>query len=425
MSFNENFLHYVWKLKLFDFKDLTTTQNEKIAIIAFGLHNMDAGPDFQNAKIDIGGLQWVGNVEIHLKSSDWYKHQHQKSYDNVILHVVYEHDMPIHRTDGSSIPTLELKGRISDKILQGYQNFVNNPRVIPCEGQLKTVSNLAIHSTLSRVLVERLERKVGLVERVLKQTQGSWDDAFYILMARNFGFKVNATPFELLAQSLPQIILAKYKHNPLQIASLLFGQAGFLEQKMEDDYPLLLQKEYQFLRKKHQLSPIDVSLWKFMRTRPQNFPTLRLAQFASLIEQSNHLFSKVVEAQDAKQIKMMFEGIHIQEYWKTHYRFHQLSSKNNLGIMGNSSIENLIINTVSPVLFAYGKSISNEDLVNKSLELLEMLPAEKNKITTLFQSCGMVVKTAFQSQAILQLKENYCESKKCLDCGIGLSILKR
>ncbi|MDB4904736.1 MAG: hypothetical protein JWQ63_4017 [Mucilaginibacter sp.] len=426
MLFTEDFLHYVWKFRLFDRADLQTNDGEELEIFSAGIHNSDAGPDFQNARIRIGDTVWAGNVELHISSSDWQKHGHtsDNAYDNVILHVVYRDDQPLILPNGRRVPTLDLQNRIPDDLYNRYHKLIfGNQAIIPCEASIGAVDSLTMHNWLTRVLVERLEKRSEAVITALNLNRGDWEETFYQFLAANFGFKTNALPFELLAKSLPQITLAKHKNNPLQIEALIFGQAGFLTDNVKDEYPLKLKKEYEFLRKKYQLNPIENHLWKFMRLRPQNFPTLRLAQFAALVVQSNHLFSKLLEIKDVKGLRNLFTEIKINPYWENHYRFdaESVPSAKNLG---QASIDILLLNTLALFLFSYGKYNQLQHYINRGLQLLEYLPNENNKITADFSTLGVKIKNAFESQALLELKNNYCNNKKCLHCGVGNKILK-
>lgn len=426
MVFNEDFLHYVWKFKLFDFKDLTTTDGQAVEVISVGMHNLNAGPDFSNSRIRIGDTIWAGNTEIHLAASDWEKHNHtaDTAYDNVILHIVYRSDKPIQAPDGRLLPTLELRNRIPADLYIRYHQLmlVNERRIIPCQATLKTVNSINLHNWLTRTLVERLDKKASVVIDALKTNQGDWETTFYQFLAANFGFSINALPFELLAKSLPQNVLAKHKNNPLQVEALIFGQAGFLDEDYQDEYPQRLKNEYSFLQKKYQLNPIEKHLWKFMRLRPQNFPTIRLAQFASLIIQSQHLFSKILEFEDIKVVRELFNNITVNQYWETHYRFDQ-ESKPTTKNFGKASVDLLLINTVALFLFAYGRHYKQEQYTDRSLALLESLPLERNHVVGDFEEMGIKVKSAFESQALLELKNSYCNHKKCLQCGVGNHIL--
>jgi hypothetical protein len=426
MLFTEDFLHYIWKFRLFEKADLQSTDGESIQIYSAGLHNTDSGPDFQNARIRIGDTTWAGNVELHISSSDWHKHNHTHdgAYKNVILHVVYRDDDPITLPDGRKLPTLELQSRISEELYNRYHALIfGNQTIIPCEASISSVDEFAMRTWLTRVLVERLEKRSKVVIETLELNRGDWEETFYQFLAANFGFKTNALPFELLAKSMPQHILAKHKNNPMQIEALIFGQAGFLEGEMQDEYPNKLKEEYNFLRKKYKLTPIENHLWKFMRLRPQNFPTIRLAQFAALIARSNHLFSKVLDIRDVKALRDLFTDIPVNPYWEEHYRF-DVSSKPTSKSLGAASVDVLLLNTMALFLFSYGKHLQMEHFINRSLKLLESLPAEKNNIIDDFETLGVKVNTAFESQGLLELRNNYCNFKKCLQCGIGNKILR-
>ncbi|MFD2871035.1 DUF2851 family protein [Mucilaginibacter ximonensis] len=427
MLLTEDLLHYIWKFRLFDRADLRTTTGEAIEVHSAGLHNTDSGPDFSNARIKIGDTIWAGNVELHLSSSDWKKHNHttDNAYDNVILHVVYRDDEPVSDTRGRIIPTLELNSRISDNLYNRYHQLIYGKQtIIPCENSIGQLDDFTLKTWFTRILIERLEKKSEAVIKALELNRGDWEETFYQFMAANFGFKVNAVPFELLAKLLPQNILAKHKNNPLQIEALIFGQAGFLSDDLQDEYPRKLKTEYDFLQKKFSLTAVDNHLWKFMRMRPLNFPTVRLAQFAALVVNSNHLFSKVLDIKDVKILQKLFTDIKVNEYWDNHYQFDKLSkpaSKN----MGQSSANLLLLNTLSLFLFSYGKYNQQQYFIDRSLKLLESLPGEQNNIIADFDSLGVKAGSAFESQALLELKNYYCNYKKCLQCSVGNKILKQ
>lgn len=426
MNFSEDFLHYVWQFRSFDHHKLKTADGEELKILHQGFLNKNAGPDFNNAKIIIGETLWAGNVEIHIKSSDWLNHNHQvdKSYDNVILHVVFENDIEIKRIDGSILPVLVLKDRIARDLIEKYETLFLTLTDFPCIAQIGTVDQIHIDSFLSRTLIERFEQKTELVIATLHELNGNWDETFYRFMARNFGFKVNALPFELLAKTVPQQIYGRHKNNPLQIEALVFGSAGFLNDQFEDDYPSSLKREFQFLQKKYAIKPLEVSIWKFMRMRPQNFPTIRLAQFAALIIKANHLFSKMMEISNVAELQLLLNDLPVHHYWKTHYHFKKPAD--GVGIqIGKTSANNILLNTVALFLFAYGKHTGTQLYISRAVKLLENLPAEQNAITDKFTSAGVVMDNAFASQGILQLKKHYCDQKKCLFCGIGIKILKQ
>ena len=322
----EEFLQFIWKYRLYNKAELQSTHNENIEIINEGLHNCDSGPDFFNAKIKIRDTVWAGNVEVHINSSDWYVHKHHqdKAYDNVILQVVYNHDKEVCRTNGQLIPTLELK--FDQKLLSNYDSLISQETWVPCQKEIDRVDSFTMQNWLEKLTIEMLEDKSIRIKELLAQTNNSWQEAFYIQVARNFGFKLNADPFEQLAKSLPLKTLAKHKSNLFQIEALLFGQAGFLTEELGDDYYLHLKKEYDYLRKKFKLRALEKHLWKFLRSRPGNFPSIRIAQFATLVYNSTALFSKVLETKTMKEFDALFK-VNPSEYWNTHYQFNKESVK--------------------------------------------------------------------------------------------------
>ena len=424
MQLREDFLHYVWRFKQFDFQDLKTTSGESIEVFQFGDYNTDGGPDFTNARIQIDETIWAGNVEIHIKASDWLKHEHSKNsaYNNVILHVVFEADTIINNSVGQPIPTLELNGRIPLKLKNTYLKLLHEKAWTPCANQVEIVSDLTKTIWLDRLLIERLEQKTTIIAEALARNNNDWETTFYQMIARSFGLKINIEPFERLAQTIPLITLAKHKNSLFQLEALLFGQSGLLDSDFKEDYPNQLKKEYQFLSYKHNLSPISKTMWQFLRLRPPSFPTVRIAQFAALVHQSSHLFSKVLEAKDIKGLEALFE-VQISDYWQTHYVFDKESKKRKKSL-GKSTVQLIIINTIIPALFLYGQSKSEEKYKDRALKLLEQLPAEKNKVIDNWQSLGFEAKSAYQTQSLLQLKKHYCDKQRCLNCSIGNAIMK-
>ncbi|MFP4022890.1 MAG: DUF2851 family protein [Thiohalospira sp.] len=418
----EEFLHYLWKYKLFNTNNLQTQANEKVEVINPGLQNNDSGPDFFNAKIKIGDTIWAGNVEIHQKSSDWYHHQHHKdkAYDSVILQVVDKHDKDVFLTNNAVVPTLEVE---YDAVLyKNYEKLINSESWIACEKDIDTVDNFLIKKWMEALTIERLEEKALRIKQQLKKSKNNWEETFYCQLARNFGFKLNAEPFELMARSLPLKVLAKHKNNLIQIEALLFGQAGFLNEEACDDYFLKLKNEYHFLKGKFNLKPIENHLWKFLRSRPGNFPTIRLAQFAMLIYQSKSLFSKMMEEADMQKIRKMLQA-KPSEYWDNHYHFNK-KSINKPKPLGQSAIQILLINTVVPFLFVYGKHTGNADLPERALNLLSTVKPENNSIISKWKKLGIKPENAFETQALIQLKNKYCTFKECLNCQIGNHIIK-
>lgn len=418
----ERLLQFIWQFQYFNKSELTTTTGEPVQIIFPGQYNTNQGPDFSDAKIKIGKTTWAGTAELHIKTSDWKKHNHQgdKNYDNVILHVVWEEDTAPDEV-AYNIPVLELKNRVSKILLQRYEELMNSSSFIPCEKSIHSVRDITWKSWKDRLLAERLMRKAKTAETFLQQTNYHWEETFWWMLARNFGMKVNADAFEAMARSIPVNVLAKHKSQIHQLEALLFGQAGLLDGKFAEDYPKLLQREYKFLKEKYKLKPIHQPV-HFLRMRPGNFPTIRLAQLAALISESAHLFSKIKEAKTVKELSNWFD-VTANDYWHYHYRFDETAAfkKKKLGA---AMIDNIIINTIAPVLFAYGSYHDEQKYKEKALKWLEQTAAESNSITKGFQQLGIENKNAFDSQALIELKNEYCNKKRCLDCGVGNAILK-
>jgi hypothetical protein len=420
----EEFLHYIWQYRLFD-KSLETIAGQEIFVVHPGFKNNDAGPDFFQSRIKIGDTLWAGNVEIHNKASDWYVHQHQNdaAYSNIILHVVYENDQQVFDRNGQPVATLELNGKFSSRIFNRYQAFLYNKSWIPCNTDVSTVDTLIWQSWLERLVVERIERKSSEIKRLLKINLNDWEETFYQVLAGSFGFKVNEQPFLLLAKSLPLSVLGKHKDNLFQLEALFFGQAGLLQNDFPDEYPQLLNKEYDFLRKKFSLSPIQSHLWKFLRLRPSNFPTIRISQFAALIHQSQNLFSKILSCKTSDEVVSMFE-LKASDYWETHYVFGKPAPKKTKRF-GDSATQTMIINTVVHFLFLFGNEKGNIYSKDRAIEFLTYLPPEDNNITLGFEKLGIKAQNAFESQALIELKNKYCALKKCLHCRVGLSLLRK
>ena len=421
---NEAFLQHIWKHRLFTSQDLRTITGEPVLIINPGRHNTDAGPDFFNARLKIGEQEWAGNVEIHVKSSLWNVHKHNvdAAYNNIILHVVYEHDKEIKTPVQGVIPTMELKGLIDTALLDKYQNLEASMQPIACANKLSGIEGITIDLWLERLLVERLEKKSDRIHTFIAGFTNNIEEGFYVQLARNFGFSVNADPFELLAKSLPLVVLAKHKQSLFQIEALLFGQAGMLEDEIQDDYFLKLKSEYNFLKTKYSLKPIEKHLWKFFRLRPANFPTIRISQFAGLIYKSNKLLSQIIDDPTFEHIYNLFD-IEAADYWKNHYTFGKPSVES-VKHLGKSAIENIIINTITPFLFTYGRERANEILCDKALLLLEKVSAERNTIINQWQALKMPVNNAANTQSLIHLYNEYCRPKKCLSCNIGIKLLR-
>jgi len=418
----EKLLQFIWQFQYFNKSGLATTDGIPLQIIIAGQYNMNQGPDFLNAKIKIDDTIWAGSVEVHINSSDWAKHHHDhdKNYDNVILHVVWEHDKLM---EGKSqrFPILELKSCVSKILLARYESLMNANSFIPCEKMINEVKSITWHSWKDRLLAERLSRKSMMASVMLQKNKQHWEETFWWLLARNFGTKVNADAFEAIAISLPVTILAKHKSQIHQLEALLLGQAGLLNEKFNDEYPLLLQKEYQFLKEKYSLKPIKLPV-HFLRMRPGNFPTIRLAQLAALIKESAHLFSRIKEAETVVDVKKMFD-VTANDYWLYHYKFDKAAAYRKKDL-GSSMIDNIIINTICPLIFAYGIYYKDEKQKAKAMKWLEKLSPVNNAITNGFVKLGIENKNAFDSQALIELKNEYCNKKFCLSCSVGNAILK-
>ena len=416
----ERLLQYIWQFQYFNKSELATAEGEALQIIHQGNYNTDQGPDFSAATIKIGDTTWAGSIELHLNSSDWKNHKHtgDDNYKNVVLHVVWQHDTP----DALPFSTLILQDKVSKFLLVKYDELLNANSFIPCEKMIHQVNELTWVSWKERLLVERLQHKSAITFNFLKKNNNHWEETFWWMVAKNFGIKVNSDAFEKIAQSISINILAKHKNQIHQLEALLFGQAGLLNSNFSEDYPRLLQKEYQFLKAKYQLQKIEAPLF-FLRMRPANFPSLRLAQLAMLVHGSLHLFTAVKESKTIADLKALL-NVTANDYWHYHYMFEEKSAfkKKNLG---TQMIDNILINTVIPVLFAYGQYHKENSYKDKALQWLLELNAEKNNVTNGFVALGIENKNAFDSQSLIQLKNDYCNKKRCLDCAVGNALLKK
>ena len=421
----EEFLWYLWKFKLFN-TNLRLKSGEKITILRTGTQNSDSGPDFFNALIKIGETTWAGNVEMHVKSSEWYKHGHHKerTYDNVILHVVYEYDKDVFGKSGEPLPVLEAKNNFDIGILKRYEDYIKSLRKIPCERDIDKADYFTVLNWLERLTFERLERKAGEIIRVSKILKYDFYEIFYQKVARYFGLKANSDAFELLAKSLPLKILSIHNENLMQLEALLFGQAGLLSSEYRDSYPVMLLKEYTFLASKYGLTPVDKHIWRFMRMRPANFPTVRISQFANLIYRSSGLLHKIFNEENLANLKTFF-SVKASDYWEDHYRFDVRAGNKRAKVFGITSIDILLINAVVPFVFAYGTIESKPLLKERAAGWLGEIKAENNTYTRLYSSFGINAESAMHSQALLQLKTEYCDRRRCLECAIGHYLLTR
>lgn len=420
---NEDFLHYVWKYKLFSTNDLKTTSKENIQILKAGLHNKNAGPDFLNSKLKIANQIWAGNVEIHIKSSDWYLHKHETdaNYDAVILHVVWENDASIFMKNNTPIPTLVLKDIVDSSVLNNYRNLLLTPTSwIPCKNSIASIDDFTFSNWKERLFFERLERKSEEINTLLKEANNNFEAVLFQLLAKNFGLKVNGDAFLRLAQSVDFSIIQKVCFNEHQFYALLFGQAGFLEEDVEEEYHQQLKLEYAFLKHKYKLETISKNNFSFFRMRPTNFPTIRIAQLGSLFSKHQNLFSKLIQIEKIEGFYKLF-SVEINDFWKTHYNFDK-KSKASTKKLTKSFIDLLIINSIIPLKFLYLKS-RGELEINKLIDVLQLIKPEKNNIISKFSDIGIKSKSSFDTQSLLELKNNYCTEKRCLECAIGVKVL--
>jgi len=421
----EDFLHYIWKHKKFNFLNLTTTSNQALEIQNVGQHNLNSGPDFFNARLKIDNQLWAGNVEIHLKSSDWFLHNHEKdnNYDNVILHVVWDDDTEIFRKDNTIIPTLELKSYVNSQALNNYKNLLNKKSTwINCEKNIDTVDNFLVSNWLERLYFERLERKSIDLIKLLESSKNNWEEVLFKTLAKNFGLKVNGDSFLSIAESFDFKVLLKQRSKILSLEGLLFGQADLLKKDIQDSYFLQLQQEYEFLKRKYKLSNQNIVPLKFFRLRPDNFPTIRLSQLVNLYAKHQNVFSEIINADTLEDFYAIF-SVKATKYWDKHYTFGKESNKRSKKL-SKSFIDLLLINSIIPLVFTYFKT-QGKSKDEKIINLIQNLKSEKNSIINKFQDLKIISLTALHSQALIQLKTTYCDNNKCLQCAIGSALLNR
>ena len=420
----EDFLHHVWQFKKFDIANLKTTKGESIQILNSGQYLQLAGPDFFNAQLIIGNQKWAGNVEIHLKSSDWYVHNHEKdsNYDSVILHVVWEYDMPIFRKDNSEIPTLELKEYVALSDLHKYQSLVSQKSWIYCENEIQNVDEFIFKNWQERLFFERLERKSQLIFDLAEASNHDWEAVLFCLLAKNFGLNTNGEMFYKVAKSIPFSVVRKESYSLESLEALLLGQANLLSHDFQDSSAKQLQKSYAYLTQKYQLHEKVAGTVEFFKHRPDNFPTIRLAQLANLYFHRKNLFSLVMNSNSVNELYQVF-NVGVSHYWQTHYSFDKESSKK-IKKLSKSFIDLLVINAIIPLRFAYARS-QQKEITQELIDLAITIPSEQNVIIEKFELFGIRSKNVYESQALLQLKKNYCDYKKCLDCAIGHFILKK
>lgn len=412
---------------------LQTTDGRIVEVIDPGLHNRNSGPDFFNAKVKIGGTQWVGNVEIHDRSSHWYQHGHDRdaNYNNVVLHVVGEADRDVQTSEGHFVPQMCLK--VPQTVIENYEELLRTDSYPPCYRIIPNLTRLAVHSWMAALQTERLEQKTIAISQRAQQANGSWEQAFFITLARNYGFGINGDAFEEWARHIPLQAVGKHRDDLFQIEAIFFGQAGLLELEavperyqqaaLNEGYFARLRNEYKYLSHKFSLQPMDWHRWRFLRLRPQNFPHIRLAQLANLYYQRRAGLSQLIDCRDMGSMADCLRT-QVTPYWETHYTFGSESVRNAKHLSPNS-ISLLIINTCVPMLFAYGRHTLREELCDRAFDFLEQLKAEKNHIIRMWQECGLQVQTAGDSQALIQLKREYCDRRDCLRCRIGYEYLKK
>lgn len=418
----EDFLHYIWKHKAFGSSRIKTTKNEAISIKQLGQHNRNSGPDFFNAQLAIGEQLWAGNVEIHIKSSDWYVHNHEvdAAYDNVILHVVWEHDTEIFRKDNSEIPTLEIKNYVDKSLIHTYQKLMSSRSWINCENDFHQVDDFLINHWLEVLYIERLERKSKGIQHLLKTSNNDWESVLFKMLTKNFGLKVNGDSFLSLANSFNFSIVRKLQNDVLDLEALFFGQANLLSDDVQETYYLNLKKRYQFLRHKFNIDSQGVLPLQFFRLRPPNFPTIRLSQLATLYSRNTNIFSEVIAINSREDAYKIF-NIETSDFWKSHYTFSK-KSKESKKALTPSFIDLLIINTIIPLKFSYSKS-QGKSIDDALFNLIRELKVENNSIVTKFLDLKLIEKNALTSQGLIQLKQEYCDKNKCLQCAIGNSLI--
>lgn len=420
----EDFLHFLWQYKLFNALGLTSVTGEIIEVVNSGVYNTNSGPDFLNAQLKIDNQLWIGNIEIHIKSSDWYVHHHENdtNYDAVILHVVWQHDADVFMKNNHALPTLELQNFVKKEVLVNYQKlFTKEQRWISCEKQITAIDSFLLNNWLERLYFERLEQKSVFVKDLLEKSNNNYEAVLFQLLAKNFGLKVNGDAFLQLAQSINFSILRKASSNEKQLSALLFGQAGFLEETTEVVYQNELAKEYNYLKHKFKLSSLHKNRFQFFRMRPNNFPTIRIAQLVALYYKHHQLFSQVLEVKNLKDFYMLF-SVEVHDFWKTHYTFESASKKSSKKLT-KQFINLLVVNTIIPLKFVYQQERSKV-IEDELLQVMQQLKPEKNSIISKFSELKIKAKNAFETQALLELKNNYCSNKSCLQCAIGNSLLR-
>ena len=430
----EKLLHYVWKHKMWPAGEMMTTDGRVVEVIDTGLYNRrDQGPDFFNAKVRIGGTLWVGNVELHLRSSDWYLHHHDRdaAYNNVVLHVVSEADADVLTEDGHYLPQLLLQ--VPQQVRENYEALLSTDHYPPCYQVIPSLPQLMKHAWLAALQTERLEQKTQAIAQRAERLNGSWEDAYFVTLGRNYGFGINGEAFEQWAQGVPLGAVGKHRDDLFQVEAIFMGQAGLLQieavperyqaDALNEGYFVKLRNEYQYLAHKFSMEPMNFSIWRFLRLRPQNFPHIRIAQLANLYYERRAGLSVLLECKTVEQLRELLQT-HVTPYWETHYTFGAESARNSKKL-SVSSLNLLIINTAIPMLFAVGRHRQKEELCDRAFDLLEQLKAEQNHIIRMWAECGLEARSAGDSQALIQLKKEYCDRKDCLRCRFGYEYLKK
>ncbi len=421
----EDLVSYLWQNQLFT-SPLITSDGEVVTVQQPGWLNEDAGPDFSNARIRIGQTTWAGNIELHVNASDWYNHGHDSddAYESVILHVVVNNDAQIKRRSGEAVPTVSIRNCYNHKLEERYRQFLQSRNWIACGGQVKWVKPIIVSNWLERLAIERFEQRAERIHAYLHETKYNWEQVYFQLLCRSFGFKVNADPFEMLGKQVPLNVIQRNSKSLQDIEAILFGQAGFLEKKIYSSYHEKLRLAYQGVRSKYRLIPLQEHIWKFMRLRPSNFPTVRIAQLASLLWKNKHLLRPVLEADSMDNIRVLY-NVKASDYWITHYHFDKAQKRAvKEKRLGKTAVDLIMINTVIPFLFVYGKFLNKSVFQEKALDWLMQLPAEKNSISNKYLELGYPLEHAMHSQALIQMRNNYCSKKRCLKCNIGHALLQ-
>ena len=421
---NENFLHFIWKFQLFDFSDLKDTNQVDIHVLKQGVHNHNAGPDFLNARVKVDDLLWCGDVEIHVKSSDWYAHKHQldTNYNSVVLHVVYENDQEVKDSSGAFLVCLELKNRIPEKYISEYQSLYHSVSNLPCSYAIGNLSTMFWQSYSESLLIERLEVKMNTIRQIFLDVNKNYQECFYQLLAYSLGLKINANPMLNLAKATPLLTLQKHQNNRFQIEAMLYGQSGLLERNCKSDYAKKLKNEYAYLAQKYKLRSISPTQWKFFRLRPSSFPTIRISYLADFVSNASFVFEQLFNFKNIKTVVSLID-LKVSPYWNTHYVFDkEVKSVNKR--MGKATFDLILINAILPFCFFYARQKSDHEMMMRVVDSYRALKYEDNKIVRYYIDAAVEVKNAFKSQALIHLHQAYCIPRKCLNCRVFNQILK-